>query len=160
LYARRNMHWTTHVVIGGALGYLIERPLPAFAAGFASHMLMDVAPHYDPESEISYVVDAAGGLAVLAVIAASGTVRRADARRSALFGALGSGLPDAELLAKVWDRQYPFEDYRLPWHNGTLPHRQSGPLFSTVTQALLWASMLGLAWRKFRRASGTAGRGG
>ncbi|MBU1669764.1 MAG: hypothetical protein KKF41_08005 [Actinobacteria bacterium] len=154
------MHWTTHVVIGGALGYLIEHPLPAFAAGFASHLLMDVAPHYDPAGEIGYVLDASGGLAALALIARSRAVRRTDPRHAALAGALGSGLPDLELLIKLWDRDHPFEDYRLPWHNGTLPHRQTTPLYSTLSQAALWLLMLWLARRKLRRASGTAGRGG
>jgi hypothetical protein len=134
--------------------------VPAFASGVAAHLLMDVTPHYDPESDLGYVLDAAAGVTALAAIAAGRFMRKSDPLRAALFGALGCGLPDVELLIKVVYRDFPPERYLMPWHNGTIGHGETRPLASTLSQTALWVLMLGLVARKVRRASGTAGRAG
>lgn len=150
------MHWTTHIVSGAALGYLIGRPLPAAAAGFALHPVLDAAPHHDPDSELGYVADSLSGCAVLALLLARGRTRSSQAGRSAIWGAIGAGLPDVELLAKLfWHVRT--EDYIFPWHNGSLPHNQAHAEGSTLLQVALVALALLLVLRKSRRAARAPG---
>jgi hypothetical protein len=59
------LHWTTHVLTGAGIGYLIGRPVPAAAVGFASHMALDTFPHADPEGDFAYVIDSLTGAALL-----------------------------------------------------------------------------------------------
>jgi len=154
------LHWTTHVVSGAAVGYIIGRPVPAALVGFASHIALDTFPHNDPESDIPYLVDSSVGLVCLGVIAASRGLHRADHNRSALAGAVGAAAPDLELLRKLFTTVHE-EDYLYPTHNGTIPHHQTSAGISYVTQAALIAVTVGLAvmkWR-LRQASGTAARG-
>jgi len=153
------LHWTTHVVTGAAVGYIIGRPVPAALAGFASHVALDTFPHNDPASDIPYLVDSTVGLVCLGVIASSRRIRRADRNRSALAGAIGAGAPDLELLRKLVTTVHE-EDYLYPTHNGTIAHRQTSAGISYATQAALIAVTVGLAllkWR-LRRASRTAAR--
>ncbi|MHB8897073.1 MAG: hypothetical protein ACYC99_18130 [Candidatus Geothermincolia bacterium] len=144
------MHWTTHVVTGAATGYLIGRPVPAALAGFASHLAMDTFPHHDPDSDIPYVVDSMAGLALLAFIAKSKRIRRADPRRASLWGAIGAGLPDLELLAKLVTSIEP-DEYMYPTHNGRIAHRQMNMMYSGATQIALVVVTVGLALLKWRR---------
>jgi hypothetical protein len=144
------LHWTTHVIAGAATGYLIGHPVPAALAGFAGHMALDIAPHYDPDSDLGYVVDSAAGCAVLACIACSRRIRGADTNRAALFGAIGSALPDLELLRKLFS-DIESEQYMFPAHDGTLPHHQTHAAGSTVLQVVLVAVLLALTRRKARR---------
>lgn len=144
------MHWTTHLMTGAALGYLIGRPLPAAAAGFALHPVLDITPHHDPDSDLGYVVDSAAGCSSLVLLLGSRNIRRSDAGKAAIWGALGAGLPDVELLAKLfWHART--EDYIFPWHNGSIPHNQTHLRGSTVLQVTLVALGLLLALRKSRR---------
>ncbi len=144
------MHWTTHVISGAAAGYLIGRPLPAAAAGFALHPLLDAAPHHDPDSDLGYVADSASGCAALALLLYNARTRRTRAGRAAVWGALGAALPDVELLVKLF-REVRTEDYIFPWHNGTLPHRQAHPESSTLLQVVVLALAMLLALVKWRR---------
>jgi hypothetical protein len=145
------LHWTTHVVVGAAAGYLVGNPVPAAVLGFASHPVLDLTPHYDPDSEVGYVLDAAAGCAALALIAANGAIRRTDRHRAALWGAVGSALPDLELLVKLVDRDFEAERYVFPWHNGRLPHRQTHFMGSTTLQVALILVMLRLIALKVKK---------
>lgn len=42
------MSITAHAAIGAAVGTFIDSPILASAAGFVSHILIDLVPHYDP----------------------------------------------------------------------------------------------------------------
>lgn len=44
------MMFTTHAVVGAALGVAAGEPLYGFLGGFASHHLLDMAPHFDQGS--------------------------------------------------------------------------------------------------------------
>ena len=63
---------TNHVVSGALIGALARRPLPAFAAGVASHFVLDAVPHWgDWGSRRRFLrVAMADGLVALAVAAA------------------------------------------------------------------------------------------
>lgn len=154
------MYWTTHVTAGAALGYLIGRPLPAAVAGVAGHVLMDVAPHHDPEEHVGYVVDSAIGLAFVSALALAPGVRGSKAGRAAIWGAVGAGLPDTELLAKLFVMVRP-EQYIFPTHNYMLPHSEAEKRASTVSQVTL-VGLLVLAdlWKWLRVGAGPGGRAG
>jgi hypothetical protein len=144
----RDLHWTTHVLTGASVGYLIGRPVPAALAGFAGHVALDTFPHHDPDADIPYVVDSAIGLGLIVAIAASGRVKAADPGGAALWGAIGAGAPDLELLAKLVTIVEP-EDYLYPTHSGLIPHRQTSMGISLLTQGVLIAVTVGLAIRKW-----------
>jgi len=148
------LHWTTHVTTGAAVGYLIGHPVPAAVVGFAGHLVLDTFPHNDPESDLPYVVDSAVGAIVLVAIATSRRVRTVDPHRAALWGAIGAGAPDLELLAKLVTVVHQ-EDYLYPTHNGLIPHRHMRASWSTASQVALIGITVGLAlWKssKLRRA--------
>lgn len=145
-----DLHWTTHVTAGAAVGYLTGRPVPALLLGFASHVALDTFPHHDPDSDIPYVVDSVVGMIALVLIGKSRTIRRTDPKRAAFWGALGAGLPDLELLAKLVTTVEQ-EDYLYPTHNGLIPHRQMPALYSGITQVALVAFLTGLALLKWKR---------
>jgi hypothetical protein len=109
-----------------------------------------MAPHYDPDSEIGYVLDSAAGCTSLAFIAFNRRIRSAEGGKAALYGAIGSALPDVELLRKLFN-DINSEDYMFPAHDGTLPHRQTHFAGSTFLQLLLIGSLLALVARKARR---------
>ena len=132
------------------MGYLIGNPRRAALFGFASHVVLDIAPHYDPDTDIGYVMDSLAGCTALAYIAGSRRIRRADSNKAALYGAIGSALPDVELLRKLF-KDVQSEDYMFPAHDGTLPHQQTHIAGSTISQLLLLASLLALVVRKARR---------
>lgn len=145
------MHWTTHVTTGGALGFLIGRPGLAAATGLVSHLFLDIAPHHDPETDPGYVVDSLVGVAVLSYLAGSKRIRRLDPGRAALWGAIGAGLPDTELLLKLV-RHVESEEFLFPTHNLTLPHAETDLVTSTISQvALVSVSLVGVLL-KVRRA--------
>jgi len=143
------LHWTTHIVTGAALGYLIDRPVQAALVGVGSHIVLDTIPHYDPDSELGYVIDALLGVLTLTFIAGSKTIRGIDGRHALLWGAIGGALPDTELLVNLVENVEP-EQYVFPSHDGTLPHLQTGLVASTVIQAALVTVLMMLARHKRR----------
>lgn len=157
------MHWTTHIITGAAIGLIIGRPLPAAVAGVASHVALDASPHYDPDNDLSYVIDSAIGAVILARMTHSARLRRIDPRHASIAGALGAGLPDLEHLVTLF-KYVPDEDYLFPTHNGTIEHRQTGVTQSNVSQAgiclvLLLAATLAVRRRLRRRAESGARAG-
>jgi hypothetical protein len=124
--------------------------LPAALAGIGWHAVLDVTPHRDPDSDVSYIVDGLLGAAVLSVLAGSRRLRKIDNRRAALWGAIGAGLPDIELSLKLF-KNMKDEDYYFPTHNGKLPHPQTHGLVSTVSQGALVVFSLLAALARYRR---------
>jgi len=143
------LHWTTHIVTGATLGYLVDRPVQAVLVGVGSHIVLDTIPHYDPDSELGYVTDALLGVLALTFIAGSATIRRIDGKHALLWGAIGGALPDTELLMNLVEDVEP-EQYVFPSHNGTLPHLQTGMVASTIIQAAMVTVLMMLARRKLR----------
>lgn len=157
------MHWTTHLLTGAGCGCLFNKPAHAFLAGLAGHFLLDIIPHHDPAADVSYVADSALGTTVLTLLAASPGLRDSDMRALALWGAIGAGLPDSELVVRLLIH---FEDekYIFPTHNGTLPHSQTTPQVSAILESVLIALSIVLAalkwWAKrVRRVGPDAGFG-
>ena len=83
---------TNHVLSGALIGALARRPLPAFAAGVASHFALDAVPHWgDWGSRRRYLrVAVADGLISLGVAGAVTAISPAD-RRAGRGGGHGRG---------------------------------------------------------------------
>ena len=131
------MNVFVHGAVGAAAGSLTGSPVLALPAGLASHIPLDVVPHYDFE-------DVRLDVALLAVVAA-GLALAGAATLPVMLGLLGGALPDLEnlhiklgLLAE--------EERRWPTHSGLLPHGRlaaRGP--SLALQVLLVALAVAVA---------------
>jgi hypothetical protein len=96
---------TNHVLAGAALGAVLRRrPAAAFAAGLASHLIMDSLPHWGLPGEVQAAErflrvarrDGTIGLAVLLALAGGA----GEARRAVLAGMAGATLLDVDKPAR------------------------------------------------------------
>jgi hypothetical protein len=101
---------TNHVLSGALIGALTRRPLPAFAAGVASHFVLDAMPHWGKWGSRRRFLRAAvpDGLASLAVMGALAAVSPADRRVAVVAGMSGAALPDLDKPIKLWFGRSPF----------------------------------------------------
>jgi hypothetical protein len=101
---------TNHVLSGALIGALARRPLTAFAAGAASHFLLDAVPHWgDWGSRHRFLrVAVPDGLVSLAAMGAFAAVSPADRRLAVLAGMTGAALPDADKPTTMWFGWSPF----------------------------------------------------
>jgi hypothetical protein len=51
---------TNHALAGAAIGLVTRRPVPAFVAGLASHLVMDVCLHWGDELATRYPAQNSG----------------------------------------------------------------------------------------------------
>ena len=120
---------TNHVVSGALIGALTRRPLPAFAAGVASHFVLDAVPHWgDWGSRRRFLrVAVADGLVSLAVAGALTAASPAERRPAVLAGMAGAALPDLDKPTRLWFGWSPFPAavdrfhsriQREAWHRG------------------------------------------
>ena len=101
---------TNHVLSGALIGALARRPLPAFAAGVASHFLLDAVPHWGkwgsrrrfPRAAVS------DGLISLAAMGAIAALSPADRRPAIVAGMSGAALPDIDKPTSLWFGWSPF----------------------------------------------------
>ena len=105
------MFVTSHALAGASIGLLLRRPVPAFVAGVASHVAMDLFPHYGNPA-ISWDefvklarVDGTVGLGVIAVVAAKAP---GDRRVAALAGIAGASLMDMDKPGRYFVGRSPF----------------------------------------------------
>ena len=101
---------TNHVLSGALIGALARRPLPAFAAGVASHFVLDAVPHWGKwDSERRFLqVAVPDGLISLAVMGVFAAVAPPDRRLAVLAGMTGATLPDADKPTNLWFGWSPF----------------------------------------------------
>ncbi len=101
---------TNHVLSGALIGVLARRPVPAFAAGVASHFVLDAVPHWGKwHSRRQFVrVAVADGLTSLAVMGALTAVVPAGRRAAVLAGMAGAALPDVDKPTRFWFGRSPF----------------------------------------------------
>ena len=95
---------TNHVLSGALIGALSRRPLPAFAAGVASHFVLDAIPHWGQwgsRSEFLHVA-VCDGLVSLATMGAFTAVSPPDRRLAVLAGMAGAALPDLDKPTLLW----------------------------------------------------------
>ena len=101
---------TNHVLSGALIGALARRPVPAFAAGVASHFVLDAIPHWgDWGSQRRFMrVAVPDGLVSLAVMGALTAAAPTGHRAAMLAGMAGAALPDVDKPAKMWFGCSPF----------------------------------------------------
>jgi len=111
---------TNHVLSGALIGALARRPLPAFAAGVASHFVLDAVPHWgDWGSQHRFLrVAVPDGLTSLAAMGAMAAVSSSDRRMAVLAGMAGAALPDIDKPANLWFGWSPFPAAIDRFHSG------------------------------------------
>ena len=95
---------TNHVLSGALIGALARRPVPAFAAGVASHFVLDAVPHWGKwESKRRFLQAAVpDGLISLAAMGAFAALAPAERRAAVVAGMTGAALPDIDKPTKLW----------------------------------------------------------
>jgi hypothetical protein len=111
---------TNHVLSGAVIGALARRPESAFAAGIASHFVLDAIPHWgDWESKRRFVhVATRDGLTSLAVMGVLTVAAPADRRLAVLAGMAGAALPDADKPIRLWFGWSPWPRAVDRFHSG------------------------------------------
>jgi hypothetical protein len=101
---------TNHVLSGALIGALTRRPLPAFAAGVASHFVLDAIPHWGQwGSQRRFLrVAVPDGLVSLAVMGAFAAAAPTGGRLAVLAGMSGAALPDLDKPTTLWFGWSPF----------------------------------------------------
>jgi hypothetical protein len=119
---------TNHVLSGALIGALARRPLPAFAAGVASHFVLDAVPHWGKWGSQRRFLQVAvpDGLVSLAAMAAFAVASPPDRRLAVLAGMTGAALPDLDKPANLWFGWSPFPGVVDRFHSRIqheAPHR-------------------------------------
>jgi hypothetical protein len=89
----------------------VRRPLPALAAGFVSHLVMDALPHWGtgPGTEPEWLPvarkDGVAGLAAMALLTAAAPAGR---RLAVLAGMTGACLPDIDKVGRYFVGRSPW----------------------------------------------------
>jgi len=149
---------TNHVLSGALVGALARRPLPAFAAGVASHFALDAVPHWaerdwrdNPRRFLCVAVpDGLAGLAALCALAAAAPPPR---RRAVLAGMAGAALPDADKPARLWFGRSPWPGLVDRFHDGIQREAPGRGRYELLAAGVLAAAAL-LTVRAGHRAGG------
>lgn len=101
---------TNHVLSGAVIGGAVQRPVPAFVLGVASHFVLDATPHWGNWRNRQQFMRVAvpDGLAGLAAIGAFTALAPPDRRLSVLAGMVGAALPDIDKPSRLWFGRSPF----------------------------------------------------
>jgi len=143
---------TNHVLAGAAIGVLARRrPALAFAAGVASHALLDICPHWgisldSEENERRFLrvakCDGTCGLTAMAVAAAAAGP---GARKGVMAAMAGSVLPDLDKPAKHFLGFDPFPKSIQRFHaniQDESPRRMPQEIVVAAVGALLLGALL------------------
>jgi hypothetical protein len=112
---------TNHVLSGALIGAVTRRPVVAFAAGVASHFVLDSLPHWGDWGEDKAlfmrvaVRDGLTGLAVMGTLAAVAPPR---VRLAVVAGMAGAALPDLDKPSRAFFGRSPFPRVVDKFHAG------------------------------------------
>jgi hypothetical protein len=144
---------TNHALAGAAIGALVRRPVPAFVAGVASHVLMDMTPHFgepdmgDEEFLRLARVDGSIGVSVTAAVAAAAPP---SVRRSALMGLAGACLIDLDKPSRHFFGRSPFPTAVDRFH-GHIQNEAPHWRWTEVATTAALVAAVGVAFRRGRR---------
>lgn len=134
------MYFTTHGLVGAAVGAGTGSPAAAVAAGLLSHIVLDVIPHHDASGPRGALVDIAVGVAVLVLL-------RRPLGPLAWWGAVAATLPDLEVALRYYGILKP-TPWGFPSHNWAfLHHRWPLPGGALVQVPFLLLALLSLVTR-------------
>ena len=145
---------TNHVLSGALIGALARRPLPAFAAGVASHFALDMVPHWGEWGSKRRFLRVAvpDGLISLAAMGAIAAASPSDRRLAVLAGMTGAALPDIDKPTNLWFGWSPFPAAVGRFHS-RIQHEE--PRRAHIE--LLAAAAFGAAAITLLRRSGSSG---
>ncbi len=128
----------THFAAGALIGYFSPGVVSASLFGLASHVVLDVIPHYDFES---VKLEIFLGVLVLLIL----VVTRSYSLTICLGGAFAV-LPDLENL--LWKTGKLREDQKIfPGHTGIIPHgRKTGRMSILIQVVFVVAVITYLIW--------------
>jgi hypothetical protein len=144
---------TNHALAGAAIGALVRHPVPAFVIGVASHVLMDMTPHFgEPDMDEDELlrlarIDGSIGLGVIAAVAAAAP---RSVRHSALVGLAGACLIDLDKPGRHFFGRSPFPPAVDRFHDHIQNEAPRGRWTEAATTAALVAAV-GVAFRYERR---------
>jgi len=122
------LYFSTHIVTGAALGTLTSEPALGFAAGVASHIVLDMIPHHDHRRRWVAALEITAGLLLLTLLGWRYGLT------PVFWTALGAALPDVEVplyyLGFIRRRVFPS-------HNGWTPHLKARLPFGIGVQVLI-----------------------
>jgi hypothetical protein len=150
---------TNHALAGAAIGAMVGRPVPAFIAGVASHVLMDMTPHFggpgiDTGEFLRLArIDGTVGLGVTAAVAAAAP---ASVRSSALVGLAGACLIDLDKPGRHFFGRSPFPPAVDRFHGHIQNEAPHGRWMEAATTAGLVAAVLLAFRRRSRRGRAVA----
>ena len=146
---------TNHVLAGALIGRAIPGPVAAFALGIASHLAMDVTPHWgNPDLVVFLRVARIDGVLGLAMIAALLATAPPPWRRTVLAGIAGACLPDLDKPAWHLAGQQAFP---VPVERWLSDIQHESPRLMPVELAA--GALLALAWWGRARPAERAARG-
>jgi hypothetical protein len=144
-----------HVLSGALVGALARRPLTAFAAGVASHFVLDIVPHWGKWDRRSFLrVAVADGLVSLTVAGTFVAASPHERRLAVLAGMAGAAIPDLDKPAKLWFGRSPFPAAFDRFHIGIQDEAAHRYYVELLAAAVLTpAALIALRTRRSRRLS-------
>jgi hypothetical protein len=153
---------TNHVLSGALIGALARRPVPAFAAGVASHFVLDAVPHWGQwGSRRRFLrVAMADGLVSLAVMGAIAALSPAERRPAVVAGMAGAALPDLDKPSNMFFGWSPFPA-AVNWFHGHIQDEAPGraPFEALAAAGLAAAALAAVRWPGMGPGEATSGAG-
>jgi hypothetical protein len=159
------MFVTNHVLAGALVGTVVRRrPVAAFAIGVATHVAMDLTPHWGlgptevRDGEHFYRVARRDGLLGLAVVGAVATFG-VPPRDTLAAGIVGAAILDADKPFQHFLGMDPFPRWLMRFHAWIQNESPEGIVNEVIAGVLLAGAVTELTRRR-RRAQPRRGRGG
>ena len=153
------MFVTNHALAGAAIGAMVRRPVPALIAGVASHVLMDMTPHFggpgmDTDEFLRLArIDGTVGLGVTVAVAAAAP---SSVRCGALVGLAGACLIDLDKPGRHFFGRSPFPPAVDRFHGQIQNEAPHGRWMEAATTAALVAAVLVAFRHRSRRGRAVA----
>jgi len=132
---------TNHVLAGALIGSVSRGPVSAFLAGVASHVLMDMTPHWG-DDQLFLRVAVVDGLVGATTLVLVNRLTSEARRTSVTAGMLGAAFPDLDKPSELFFGWSPFPAAVDDWHKRL---QRESP--RRLPQEVVVAALAGLAVR-------------